>query len=339
MPTFEHIAMQQVKRSKPHTLSSIFVAIPPGFFAISMGIVGLAAVWRWAALLYGWPIGMSNVLYLIAALVYIVLIIALVTRIVFATSTVRSELTHPSVAPFYSLFPISGMLLSFGLEPYAFDVARVFFIIFFVGTLLFGGWITGQWIVDESGTDAIHPGYFFPTVTGGLVGADGAGRFGFIQWGWMSFGIGMICWLVLSSIILNRFFMHMHLPVVFIPTLAIEIAPPAVAGDAYFTLTSQHIDIIAYILAGYTILMALVQLRLFPLYRTLPFSASFWSFAFPYAATASYLLRWMYIERMHGAAILCAVVVIVISLFIGGIALRSLIELRRGAFIPMPVPT
>jgi tellurite resistance protein len=258
-----------------------------------------------------------------------VLVIALVTGIIFATSTVRSELTHSTVAPFYSLFPISGMLLSVGLEQYAFGIARVLFIIFFVGTLLFGGWITGQWIVDESGTDAIHPGYFFPTATGGLIGADGAGRFGFIQWGWMSFGIGMICWLVLSSIILNRIFTYTRLPLALIPTLAIEVAPPAVAGSAYFTLTSQHVDFLAYILGGYTLLMALVQLRLFSLYRTLPFSASFWSFTFPYATAASYLLRWMYIERWQGAAIFCAVVVIASSLFIGGIALLSLIELRR----------
>ncbi|BCL78599.1 dicarboxylate transporter/tellurite-resistance protein TehA [Ktedonobacteria bacterium brp13] len=333
MPTFEHIAVQQVKRSRPHTLSSIFVAIPPGFFGISMGIVGLAAVWRWTAVLYGWPIGISNALYLIAALVYIVLVIALVTRIIFATRAVRSELTHSTVASFYSFFPISGMLLSFGLEPYAFGVARAFFIIFFVCTLLFGGWITGQWIEDESGTDAIHPGYLLPTVAGGLIGADGAARFGFIQWGWMSFGIGMICWLMLGSIILNHLFTHTRLPVALIPTLAIEIAPPAVAGDAYFTLTSQHIDILTYILGGYTILMALVQLRLFPLYHTLPFSPNLWALTFPYATTASYLLRWMYIERWQGAAIFCAVVVIAISLFIGGITLRSLIELRRGKIL------
>lgn len=69
--------------------------------------------------------------------------------------------------------------------------------------------------------------------------------------------------------------------------LAIEVAPPAVAGDAYFGLTGGRIDTLAYLLAGYTVLMVLVQLRLLPLYLRLPFTPVFWSFTFSYAAVAA----------------------------------------------------
>ena len=50
----------------------------------------------------------------------------------------------------------------------------------------------------------------------------------------MSFDVGMICWVVLGSIILNRLFFRPALPLALIPTLAIEVAPPVVAGNTYF---------------------------------------------------------------------------------------------------------
>lgn len=37
-----------------------------------------------------------------------------------------------------------------------------------------GGVLTGQWIAAGVDHDSIHPGYFLPTVAGGLVGANAA---------------------------------------------------------------------------------------------------------------------------------------------------------------------
>jgi tellurite resistance protein len=235
-----------------------------------------------------------------------------------------------------SLLPISGMLLAVGLEPYAFRVALVLFLVFFVATILLGGWMTGQWIVDNMDAETFHPGYFLPTVAGALVGADGAGHFGLLVPGWMSFGIGMICWVVLGSIILNRLFFRPGLPPGLVPTLAIEIAPPVVAGNAYFTLTGGRIDTLAYVLAGYAVLMVLVQLRMAPLYWKTPFAPSFWAFTFSYASVASDAMRWIDLEHIPGGFFLGCVLLAGITLLIGGIALRSLIALRQGTFLPAP---
>ncbi|GER91951.1 hypothetical protein KDW_61130 [Dictyobacter vulcani] len=60
----------------------------------------------------------------------------------------------------------------------------------------------------------------------------------------------------------------------------------------------------AYILAGYTVLMALVQLRLLTLYLKLRFSPGLWAFTFAYAATASYMLRWIHLQHFAGATLL-----------------------------------
>ena len=310
--------------------------IPPSFYSITFGLVGLARVWHLASSLYGLSAGIGDALFLVAALVFLLFLAVLVIKLVLAPKTVLADLADSAIGPFFSLLPITGMLLAVGLEPYALDAARILFLVFFVAMVLLGGWYTGQWIVTVLDANTFGPAYFLPTVAGGLLGADSAASFGLAGLGWLSFGMGMIAWLVLGPIILNRLYLRPGLPAALIPTLAIVIVPSVIAGNAYFVLTGGRIDLLAYVLAGYTVLMALVQLRLLPLYLTLKFSAGLWAFPFAYAATAAYALRWIHLQRFAGAAMLGYVVLAAITLFIGAIALRSLIAFWQGKFLPAP---
>jgi tellurite resistance protein len=314
----------------PHTL----LAIHPHFYSIAFGLVGLATVWHLADSLYGLSARIGDALFLLTAVVFLLFFVTLVIKLVLAPKTVLADLTDSAIGPFFSLLPITGMLLTVGLEPYALDAARVLFLVFFVAIVLLGGWYMGQWFVAAPDADTFSPGYFLPTVAGGLLGADSAASFGMIGLGWMSFGIGMISWLMLGPIILHRLYFRPGLPAALISTLAIVIAPPVVAGNAYFVLTGGRIDLLAYVLAGFTVLMTLVQLRLVPLYLTLKFSPGWWSFTFAYAATAAYALRWIHLQQFAGATMLGYVVLAVITLFTGGIALRSLVALWQGKFLP-----
>lgn len=76
------------------------------------------------------------------------------------------------------------------------------------------------------------------------------------------------------------------------PTLAIELAPPAVAGSAHFLLHPGRPDLFAYGIAGYAAMMVFAQVRLLPLYRAAGFTAGLLSFTFPWAAMATLALRW-----------------------------------------------
>jgi hypothetical protein len=49
-------------------------------------------------------------------------------------------------------------------------------------------------------------------------------------------------------------------------------------------------------------------------------------------------MRWIRAERTDGATLLGCAVLGAITLFIGGIALRSLVALRRGQFLPVSAP-
>lgn len=312
------------------------LAMPPNFYSIAFGLVGLARLWHLASSLYGLSAGIGDALFLVAAIVFLLFLAALVIKLVLAPKTVVADLTDPATGPFFSLLPITGMLLAVGLEPHAFEAAQVQFLVFFVAMVLLGGWYTGQWIVSALNADTFSPGYFLPTVAGGLLGADSAANFGLTGLGWMSFGIGIISWLMLGPIIFNRLFFRPGLPAALMPTLVIVIVPPVIAGNAYFVLTGGRIDLLAYVLAGYTVLMTLLQLRLVPLYLKLKFSPGFWAFTFAYAATAAYALRWIRYKQFAGAAMLGYAVLAAITLFIAGIALRSFVAFWQGKFLPAP---
>jgi tellurite resistance protein len=313
-----------------------WLAIPPNFYAIAFGLVGLARVWRLAGGLYGLSAAIGNALFLVAVLVFLLLFASLVIKLVLAPKTVLADLADAAIGPMSSLLPITGMLLAVGLEPYAFDAARVLFLVFFVATVLLGGWYTGQWIVADLDASNFGPAYYLPTVAGGILGADSAASFSLTGLAWLSFGIGMISWLMLGPIILNRLYFRPGLPAALTPTLAIIIVPSVIAGNAYFVLTGGRIDPLAYVLAGYVVLMALVQLRLLPLYLKLKFSPGLWAFAFSYAAAAAYALRWIHLAQFAGVPMLAYVVLAAITLFIGAIALRSLVALWQGKFLPAP---
>jgi tellurite resistance protein len=336
MATLKYEGHAAAGRGAGSAVVGTLLAVPPTFFSITMGLAGLAGAWHVAADLYAVPSGIDAALYALTAIVYLLLIGALVARLVLRPRSVAAELTHPVLGAFYALLPISGMLLVVGLEPHAHEAAQVLFLILLTATLLLGGWLTGQWIVGPLNDESINPSYFLPTVAGGLIGAQGAGDFGLTGVGWMCFGIGVLCWLLLGSLVLNRLFIRPALPAALAPTLAIVAAPPAVAANAYAVLTGGRVDTVAYALAGYTVLMVLVQLRLLPVYRALPFAPSFWAFTFAYAAVAITALRWIHVEHPAGTTFLGYTVLGVITLFIGGIAVRSLVALQQGRFLPVP---
>ncbi|MFD0327256.1 hypothetical protein ACFQZC_01190 [Streptacidiphilus monticola] len=111
----------------------------------------------------------------------------------------RGDLLDPVAAPFASLALITPMLLAAqGLAPYAPSAGKVLVDVFLVLTVLLGGWFTGQWIYAPLDLDKLHPGYFLPTVAGGLVASAAASEVGQRRVGEIMLGLGLICWLIMG---------------------------------------------------------------------------------------------------------------------------------------------
>jgi tellurite resistance protein len=320
-------------------VASTRVRITPNLFGIAFGLAGLAGAWqvaytrRWVP---AWPVA---VLYGSATLAWVVLCAAWVIQFRPGRLSLSEELRHPVFGPFVSLVPIVGMLLAEALAAVSRPPGVVLVVVFAVATLLVGGWMTAGWVLAPLTVDTWHPGYFLPTVAGGLLASAGLAGVGQHTAAEAAFGIGVICWLTLGSIMLARLFLRPPLPEALVPTLAIEVAPPVVAGNAYLALNGGHLDALACVFAGYALLMVVVQVRLVSTYRVLSFGPGFWAFTFSYAAVATFALHWIALSRVAGSAVLADVVLGMITLFVGAIAVRTVIGLVRRDFLPrLPAP-
>jgi tellurite resistance protein len=307
--------------------------IPPNTFGIAFGLSGLAEAWHTAEPLLGTPAGIADALYIVAAAAWLVVTVMYTAH---GPRPILADLRDPVAAPFVALAVIVPMLLGTALAPASLTAGRVVVVIFLAATAVLGGWLTGQWIVGDLALDSLHPGYFLPTVAGGLVGATAAAEVGLHTLAVASFGLGLVSWLVIGSLLFNRLFFRPMLPPPLVPTLAIEFAPPTVGGAAYFALSSGTVTTFAAALGGYAILMAVVQLRLIPLYARLRFSPGFWSFTFSYAAGATDALLWLTADKPAGARAYACVVVALITLLIVAIAARTAVAVARGQYLPAP---
>jgi tellurite resistance protein len=312
--------------------------VPLNFFGMPFGLSGLGVTWLTMAHFGRVPQAVGDMLLAAAAVAWLIVLAVYLRYLISDRTALARDLLDPVAAPFASLALITPMLLAAdGLYPHAPGAGRVLLDVFLVLTVVLGGWFTGQWIYGPVKLDAFHPGYFLPTVGGGLIASAGAAVVGQRRLAEVMFGLGMICWLVLGSIILARLLFRPLPPDPLLPTLAIEVAPPAVASLAYFALYGDRVDTVAAFLGGYGLLMVLAQLRLLPTYVRLPFMPSTWAFTFSWAAVATVTTYWLDDIRPGGYRVGEYLVLAAISALIGGIAIRTLLALGRRQLMPRPV--
>ncbi|MGS0684954.1 SLAC1 family transporter [Nakamurella sp. GG22] len=293
------------------------VHLTANLFGLSFGLCGLAQCWSTASALEGgvpaWP---GLLLWALAGLAWLITVVGYGANVV-ATGRLRTELTDPIFTPFTALIGIVPMLIGVPLASYQPVAGDVLFFAGLIVTVLLGGWLTGGWILQDITLAQWHPGYFLPTVAGGLVAAGGSAAMGYDQLAMLMFGYGLVSWLVLGSILMLRLFTQPALPTPLIPTMAIELAPPVVAGTAWFAINGNRPDSVAYLLAGYGILMVMMQFRLVSAYRRVPFGPGAWAYAFSYAAAVTVAVRWLAAAEVSQQLALAYALLALITLAIG----------------------
>jgi tellurite resistance protein len=305
--------------------------VPPNLFGIALGIAGLAQAWDAAVPLLGTPQAIPDALDVLDAALWLVLVGAYLAQ---GPRIVLADLRDPVLSPFVSASALTAMLLAAALAKDAFAAGRVLVIVFLAVTVGIGGWLTGQWMTGGIEPDSVHTGYFLPTAAGGLIGADAAAQVHLHALAEASFGIGVICWILLGSTILNRLFSRPALPSALVPTMAIELGVPAVAGSAYFAVAGRTVSFMACALGGYAVLMAVAQLRLIPVYRSLSFTPGAWSFAFAYAAAAGDALGWLAISKPPAATGYAITLIALLTALVSWIAFRTVVLAVRGQLFP-----
>ena len=314
------------------------LSLKPNLLAACFGLAGLASAWTTMMRLVHGPDWPGNALSIVAALVWMITAIAYLGN-VGAQHRWKQELTDQTMVPFISLLFIVPVLLSVPLAQQARAAGEVVFGCATAATVLFGAWITGDWIARNDDIRRWHPGYYLPAAAGGLITGGASAALGFVTLSHVLFGLGVGSYLLLGSIIGQRLFVVPELPKPLLPTIAIELAPSVVAADSWFAINGGRVDTTAAVISGFAVLMVLAQLRLIPLYRTAPFGPAYWAFSFPAAAAVTCGLRWLGAEHVPGATGLGYAAVGVLSAGVLLLAWRTVIALMRGTFfLRVPVP-
>jgi tellurite resistance protein len=201
----------------------------------------------------------------------------------FPTAIVE-ELNHPVRLSFFPTISIGAVLISMGLLEYSKLAATL---TFWLGAIMQLGLtllILNRWLHNEKfKTEHNSPAWFIPII-GNILVPIPAAQLGFTELAYFFFGIGILFWLPLLGITLNRSFFFPAMPEKLRPTLFILIAPPAVGFLSWLQMHGGKLDdfgVILYFFALFTTLMIISQAKAF---WRLEFGMPFWAFTFPLAA-------------------------------------------------------
>jgi tellurite resistance protein len=300
----------------------------PMFFGAVLGVGGLANGWRAASRLWDMPAAIGETLALTAFAIWLVLVTLYGLKWLFHPDDARAEFDHPVQALLVALIPVATLIASMAVAPHVPALGWWLFAAGAAGVPLYAAWsIGGLW---QGGREpaATTPILYMPTVGGGLVAAMACGYFGQPGLGWMFFGMGLLSWLAMESVVLARLFI-LPMPVDLRSTLGMHLAPAAVACVAYLGLDPAPADRFALGLFGYGCFLALVMARLVPWLRRQPFGPGAWGYSFGVSALPLAALR--LVERGVEAPVdhIAWLLFAAANLIIGWIAIRSILSLGR----------
>ena len=298
--------------------------IPLNTLAIGFGLAGLADLWSTAVAELRWPAPIGTGFWILAGIAWGWLIVAHTVRGAKSADTLASQLRHPVQGPLGALIPVVGMLLGDELYTFVPWAGRTLVVASITASALFAAWIVAFWMRGSVVPDAIHGGYFLPTVAAGLVAATASADVGYLALAIGAFAVGVFFWAVMFAVIFARLALRPPLPAPLVPTLAIFLAPPAVAGGAWFAIDGHRSGAIPVTLAALTILMVLLELALIPVFRSLAFSLGFWSFTFPLAAAARLGVGWLAIDRPPGTEALTIALLAIVTAVVCAVGIQSL---------------
>ena len=276
--------------------------LPVTLFASVMGIGGLSLAWRRAAVVWPVPDWPAQVLFWVALGVFAVVSVLYAAKWVLHPTAARAELRHPIRLTFVPTITIALLVLATAGQDLLPAAARVAWWVGAIGHLALTIVVMSAWFGRRDiGVDQVTPAWFIPIV-GNVVTPLAARQVGDVEVAWFAFGVGVVFWLGLLPILLNRVLLHgAALPAKLAPTLAIFAAPPAVTGLSWLALTEPPADDPVFrILFAATVMFVLMLLAQVRVLASLPFALPWWAYTFPLAAAAAIGLAAA--DRLPGAA-------------------------------------
>jgi tellurite resistance protein len=302
---------------------------PVTFFAVGMGMMGLTLTIRAAEHAFTLANIASTGVLALSVVMLVAVAIGYAAKAITHFAEVKAEWNHPVRIAFFPATSISLLLLAAAL----FDpMPQVAHVVWLAGSTLQGVLalaVIGAWIGHRPFQQGqLTPAWFIPAVGNVVVPLAGA-RLGYTEVSWLFFSGGLIFWLILLTLVINRLMFHDPLPGRMVPTLMILIAPPAVAFTAWLRLAGD-VGHFGHFLLSVAYVFALLVGTQASKFRTMPFALSWWALSFPLAALS--IASFGYAEaagsiahRFIGAGLLAPLLAIV-----AGLILRTALAIRAG---------
>jgi len=310
--------MRDTATSAPEQTGDRIENYPVTFFAVAMGLFGLTLSLRAAEHAWGLPATASLGALVLSVLALGAVALAYLAKVLKAPAAVAAEWHHPVKIAFFPTISISTILLAIALLPLAPGAAQVLWLAGAVAQAILALAVIGVWIGHRPfQTPHLSPAWFIPAVGNVLVPVAGV-PLGYVDLSWLFFSAGLLFWMVLLTLVMNRLVFHDPLPGRLVPTLTILIAPPAVAFVAWTHLAAEP-GPFGQILLNLGYVFLLIVLTQAGRFRALPFALSWWALSFPVAALsiASFVyggLAGSGVHRLIGSVLAGALVPIIVLL-------------------------
>ena len=215
----------------------------PAWYAVVMGLCGLALAWHRAGAVMGDATqGVTLALGGLAAAVFVALVVATLLRARWHPQTWAEDRRHPVRHVFIAALPVAMLLLAtVGVALFG-TVAptRGLWWAGSVGQLFVTWWVLSRWWRDAKAGGGLSwatvtPGLLIPIV-GNVVAPLAGVPLGHIEWAIVQFGVGLMFWPVVLVLIIVRLASAGPWPERLRPTAFIVAAPPAVVGLALLQL-------------------------------------------------------------------------------------------------------
>lgn len=308
--------------------------VPVSFFSIPVGLLAFASTWHAGARLWRLPDDVAQAFTFMGLAVWAGLLVLYARKWLVQRADAVGELQHPLQSAFAALVPVSSMLAAVALIPFARDVATGVFVIALAAQLALGVGLNGRLWMGGRPPEFVTPAIYLPSVAQSFVAATASAAFGWHQLGLLSFGVGLLAWLALESMILQRAAVGTALPAALRPLLGIQLAPAVVGGGSWLALTTGTPDAFAWLLLGYGLYQGVLLLRLLPWIREQAFVPGYWAFSFGTAALPTLAMRMVERGATGLVADLAPALFVAANLVFALLIAGTLRLLARGTLLP-----
>lgn len=267
----------------------------PAWFAVVMGLAGLALAWLRAVPLMGQAaLGGALVAAALAAGVFAVLVVLSIARWRRYPQALHDDWRHPVRHVFVATAPLALLLLATLLAfldgPSA--LARALWLMGAAAQLAVSAAFVRRWLQPSAGAAPlialVTPAFLIPGV-GNVVPALAGPALGYAGWAAAQLGIGAMLWVLILALIVVRLASHGPWPVPQLPATFVTIAPPSVIGLGLLQFGAGEAAGMA--LWGVALLFLLFSAAVARRMLEQGFTMVFWALSFPLTAFAALTLR------------------------------------------------